>query len=223
MDEFMLEQGFNKYPMPETLGIEVEWKDEAEYIAQIGTKKRWHLKRKVLDWEHAYELEILKKGQREVSKEEFDHLYQLYKNVKARGYLINTFDLPKIIFEKMLEQSNWEIILLYIKPECGGPSERRPVGFLASFIGPEQYVPLLIGLNYDYVFSHHSYRQFLYRAVMRATEHGAKRIYFGFGATLEKQRLGAKINIPSLYVQMFDHYNMEVLAQLMADASKRQI
>lgn len=223
MDEFLLEQGFNKYPMPESLSIEVSWKDEAEYLLQLSKYSRRHQKREVLAWAHAYELEVLKKGGRHVSEEELDFLYSLYLNVKARGYLINTFDLPRRMFEKMLEQEEWEILLLYVKPECGGPLERRPVGFLASFIGPEQYVPLLIGLDYGYVFSHHSYRQFLYRAVMRATEYQAKRIYFGFGATLEKQRLGAKIHEPSSYVQLYEHYNMEVLAQLMADAARVRI
>ncbi|MGE5708501.1 MAG: aminotransferase class I/II-fold pyridoxal phosphate-dependent enzyme [Bacteroidota bacterium] len=223
MDEFLLEQGFNKYSMPESLAIEVSWEDEEGFLRQLSKYSRRHQKREVLAWAPSFELEVLKKGDRTVSEEELDFLYSLYLNVKARGYLINTFDLPRRMFEKMLEREEWEILLLYIKPECGGPLERRPIGFLASFIGPEQYVPLLIGLDYGYVFSHHTYRQFLYRAVMRATEHGSKRIYFGFGATLEKQRLGAKIHEPSSYVQLYEHYNMEVLAQLMADAARVRV
>lgn len=223
MDEFLLEKGFNKYLMPETLSIEVTWKDEEEYLSQLSKYSRRHQKREVVAWKHAYELEILKPGTRGISEEEREYLFQLYKNVKARGYLINTFDLPEKLFHHLLEDPNWEIILLYIKPEHGGPAERKPVGFLGAFIGPEQYVPMLIGLDYEYVFSHHSYRQFLYRAVMRATEYGAKRIFFGFGATLEKQRLGAKIQTPAMYAQMFDHYNLDVLTQLMADASKLMV
>ena len=52
---------------------------------------------------------------------------------------------------------------------------------------------MVIGLDYDYVFSHGAYRQMMRRALLRAREVGAQRILFGMGASLEKQRFGARV------------------------------
>jgi hypothetical protein len=52
-------------------------------------------------------------------------------------------------------------------------------------------VPLVIGLDYRYVESHGLYRQCLWQALTRAHARGAKRVCFGVGAPVEKERLGA--------------------------------
>jgi len=75
-------------------------------------------------------------------------------------------------------------------------------------------VPMVIGLDYDYVFSHGAYRQMMRRAMLRAREVGARRILFGMGASLEKQRFGARVLRNWAYVQTSDHYSHEVLATL---------
>jgi hypothetical protein len=71
---------------------------------------------------------------------------------------------------------------------------------------------MIVGLDYAYVRSHHSYRQALRQAVLRARERGARRVLLGMGAGLEKRRFGARAERRLAYVQVSDHYAQEVLA-----------
>jgi hypothetical protein len=67
--------------------------------------------------------------------------------------------------------------------------------------------------------SHHSYRQALRQALLRARHHGAERVLLGMGAPLEKTRLGARAETRVAYVQASDHYSQEVLAVLEANVA----
>ncbi|HEY9766667.1 MAG TPA: hypothetical protein V6C82_09885, partial [Chroococcales cyanobacterium] len=96
---------------------------------------------------------------------------------------------------------------------------RVAVGVLVSFIGPKQFVPLFLGLDYAYVNTHHSYRISLDYVVQRAKSLGLERVLLGFGAPLEKKRFGAKSHTPCLYVQSVDNDHAEILAQFMIDSA----
>jgi hypothetical protein len=93
-----------------------------------------------------------------------------------------------------------------------------PVAFGAHFRGAHHYAPMIVGLDYDYVHSHGVYRQAMRQALLRARAVGARRILFGMGAPLEKQRFGAQTLHNYAYVQSSDHYSHEVLAALEAVA-----
>lgn len=69
--------------------------------------------------------------------------------------------------------------------------------------------------------SHRAYRQGLLQALRRAQRHQAQRVYLGMGATLEKERFGAHARRRSAYVRAGDHYAMEVMAGIEADAGMR--
>ncbi len=216
MDDFLLGAGFSKFSGPETLVLDVNWQDEAGFLQQLTQRARKHQVREVLAFEQIFQLEVLGQGGRIPTSNEVEHFHQLYQNVKGRNFQINTFDLPKDLWERMCSESCFELLALSIKPEFGGTE--KPVGFYAALLGAEQYVPVVTGLDYDYVFSHHTYRFLLYQVTRRALLHQKKRIFYGFGAPVEKKRLGAKPHTPCLYLQMSDHYNAEVLSQLMADS-----
>ena len=130
---------------------------------------------------------------------------------------LNTFPLPEDLFPTMLEFSQWEILLLRLCPEFGGSSDVPPQGFIASYVGPEQYAPVIAGMDYRYILSHALYRQLLCHAVRRAEAHGSKRILFGMGAELEKHRFGAKREKRSTYVQSHDQYQYDVLSLISSD------
>ena len=78
---------------------------------------------------------------------------------------------------------------------------------------------MIVGLDYDYVRSHHSYRQAMRQAVLRARAHGASRVLLGMGAPLEKRRFGARVDARCVYVQASDHYSHEVLAAHAAEVA----
>lgn len=212
---FLLEQGFAQFSMPDSFALELADTDEATYLARLSHDQRKQLKRKVFPWNEAYDEEVLNHRSRKPTSEEFAHFHSLYLNVKARNLELNTFELPESVFAHMLESPCWEISLLYARPEIGGVPGAPAVALSACFIGPEQYVPVVAGLDYRHVVPHGLYRQLQWRNVVRARAHGAKWIYNGFGAPIEKTRLGFQARSQHVYIQTSDLYQLELLGEMM--------
>ena len=131
---------------------------------------------------------------------------------------LNSFDLPPEVFARIAEHPEWELVLLYLRPEAGGPEHGLPVAFGACFLGAEHYAPMIVGLDYEYVVSHRAYRQILWQVVRRGRALGARRLLWGMGASLEKTRFGARPERRCAYSQTTDTYSLEVLEQIAADA-----
>lgn len=214
MDDFLLDQGFSKFDMPEASTIRVAWKSEEEYLTQLPLKSRKHVRREVLRHDTEFKIELIRSGERELSEAELDHLYRLYLNIKERSLKLNTFNLPRSVFSKALKHPGWELLLFYL-PE----QEKMPVGFSVCYGGGPQYVLLFLGLDYRYVTSHGVYRQALMAGVRRATALDSKVIYAGFDAAFEKKRFGSEAHVPCMYAQSADHYQAELLGQFMAQAN----
>ncbi|MDB5100081.1 MAG: aminotransferase class I/II-fold pyridoxal phosphate-dependent enzyme [Cyanobacteria bacterium RYN_339] len=201
MDAFLLEQGFAKLAMPDSLVLELDAPTEEAHLAGLSRRSRRHLVQEVLPRTQDFTAEVL------ADPALVPTLYQLYLNVKERNLDLNVFTLPEAFFANLVGLPGWDFFVLRW--------QGKPVAFTVSFVGTEQYVPLIVGLDYDYVPDHGAYRQCLLLALRRARLHGCKRIYFGMGATLEKQRFGAEVRPQSIYFQTRDHYNLDRLAQIM--------
>lgn len=210
------DRGFAQIPMPDSFTLAPVPASDPEWLAGLSPKARAHQRREVLPWDEAFDLEILRLGGRVPTEAEFEQLHQLYRNVQERGLEINAFELPRTLLPNMLRHPCWELMLLRLRPGADGPAGRAPVAFGAHFIGERHYAPMLVGLDYTYVKSHHTYRQALRQSLVQARHHGAERILLGMGAPLEKARVGARPQARVTYVQSSDHYSQEVLASLEA-------
>ena len=215
--EALGQRGFTKMAMPDSLIVDPVVIDDRGWMAGLSAKARSHQRREVLPWDGTFELEVLRPGERVPADAELAYLHELYRNVELRGLEVNSFELPPTILRDMLAYPCWELMLMYLPPAAGGPAHGLPVGFGAHFIGKGYYAPMLLGLDYAYVRSHHSYRQALRQAMQRARAHGGGRMLLGMGAALEKRRFGARPHQRFAYVQASDHYSQEVLAALEAD------
>lgn len=210
----LAENGYVKLAMPDSLVIERVAKDDAGWLAELSPRSRAHQRRDVLPWDQAFDVEILGHGTRSPTDDELEHMHRLYRNVHEHGLEINTFELPRTLLRDMLAYECWELMIMRLGEQPAHP----PVAFGAHFIGPSHYAPMIVGLDYEYVRSHHSYRQALRQALLRARTHRSKRILLGIGATLEKRRFGATTHTRCAYVQAADHYNQQVLDMLAAEA-----
>src|SRR4051795_7977273 len=212
---FLLGEGLMRLPIWNTWVRDVDFTDDEGFLAGLTRKHRYHQRTNVLAWEPAYRVDVLPGGSPEalaLDGATRDRLYQLYRNVHARSYELNVFPLPRRVIDAVLQSPAWEIVLLRLPEE--GP---QPVAFAVQHVlrGDEGHVaPLFVGLDYDYVPSHHSYQQLLFQSVRSALRHGVPRILYGMSADLHKGRFGARSEKRWAYVQATETFNADVLARM---------
>jgi 7-keto-8-aminopelargonate synthetase-like enzyme len=214
LGDALRENGYIKLTMPDSLILDTVAADDTQWLDGLSSRSRAHQRREVLPFDDAFDVEIMRHGGREPSDHELAHLHRLYCNVRERSLEINSFELPRTLLREMLAHDCWELMLMRLRER---PSE-QPVAFGAHFIGSHHYAPMIIGLDYGHVRSHHSYRQALRQALLRARTLGSERVLLGMGASLEKHRFGATVIKRCAYAQSAEHYNQEVLVSIAADA-----
>lgn len=218
LGEYLRDAGFVKVGLPDSHVLDVDFATDQEFLAGLPHKARYHQRRKVLPFDPLVSLEVRRGGPGAVTAGELDHFYRLYRNVHARGLDLNTFPLPRRLFDEIAVSPDWELLLLHACDEDGAAARRDPVAFGAALVAHDLYCPVLIGLDYEFVSSHAIYRQMLRGSVRRAIARRCRAIQWGMGARLEKRRFGARAERRSAWVQAADHYGAEVLEQLSAEA-----
>lgn len=219
MDALMLDNGFTKHAMPPSFVLDIDWETDEQFLSKLSKNSRRYQREAVLPWASAYDVDVYRKGGALPDAATLAHFYQLYRQVKARAFDLNTFDLPENLFERMLDYPEWELFALRLRADHGGDPDALPVGVVAAFLGRAHYAPIVAGLDYRFVESHGLYRQALAQSVKRAQHHGVRRVYMGMGASLEKSRFGAHRFDGCAYVQAAENYDVELLAKLMADSA----
>jgi hypothetical protein len=147
----------------------------------------------------------------ECSQHKVDQYYELYCNVHNHGFELNTFPLPKSVFESLCRRPDWELMVLTLNDQA--PKD-QPVAVVFSYINSSSYIPMIIGLDYQYNKEYNIYRQSLYQLVVRATTLGKKNIDLGFSASVEKMKMGAKPVAVHAYMNSKDNFNQSVLVQM---------
>ncbi|MEQ9415654.1 MAG: hypothetical protein RIF39_17585, partial [Cyclobacteriaceae bacterium] len=214
--DFLIKEGFLRIEMPEIYTIEdTKWKDENDYIARFSSKSRWHFKRMVLSKQNDFEVRTLS-GKAKVESGNFSDWYKLYYNVKKKSYNINTYALPIKYFSNMIDHPNWEIVELRLKSiEPTGNTDNPLISVAFCYKSSKNnYSMMAVGLDYDYVLTHGSYRQCMYQSVVRANYLGSNKVYLGMDAAVEKKRFGATVFPKSVYIQANDNYNFELIGAI---------
>jgi len=213
MDALFTDNGFFKVFLPENHVIDqLNWNCKIEYVESLSAKSRRHVRGEILKHEDKYDIEITDHP----TKEELEYWFELYLNVKKNSLALNTFTLPFKLFENMVNSINWDIITLKLKPDFDKHSYRKPVAVLFSYIGKKSYNLMIIGLDYEFQKEFKCYRQTLYQGIMRAKKLGFNKVRFGYSATEEKRKLGARVFTSAAYMQAKDHYNIEALGTMSA-------
>lgn len=210
LDNIMVENGFFKFNMPDSNVItNLAWESPKDFYNSLSLKSKGHLRRYVLRYQTKFNTEIIHQTN---FQSEIDYWYQLYLNVQNKGLELNTFPLPLKLFDEMNLNPNWEVVKLSLNvPEC---SNDRPCCVVFCYKTPEEYFPVIIGLDYTYNIQFGIYRQALYQLVLRAHQLKKKKILLGFSANIEKKKFGAKAINTFGYMHTRDSYNLEALSTL---------
>ncbi len=181
---FFNDNGFIKVPMLDSHILDITWRSNEEFIARLSRRRRRQI-REVQAMTPSYRYQ---RQTEQLSAADVAQLQQLYTNVAARKLRINTFLLPPSAIAEMLRSPTWEVITLHLDPAAGGPIDGTPVAWYGAHTSGGHYMPLVCGLNYEYVHSHGAYRQLLYQIVLRAQELSMSSIHLGMDANYEKER-----------------------------------
>lgn len=210
LDVLLKDNGFFRMPMPETHVIEsTGWQSKEAYYNGLSKRSRQHFREDIRKHEDKYEIEIIQQASSEI----ISQWYQLYLNVKQHSLDLNTFTLPEKLFLYISENPRWETITLRLKEPYNRKND-KPVAVVWCYQTQNHYIPLIIGLDYTYNKQYKTYKQALYRIIMRANELASKKVFMGFAATTEKRKLGAKVVSTYAYMQYKNGYNIEVLSGL---------
>jgi 7-keto-8-aminopelargonate synthetase-like enzyme len=208
---FLLGEGLLRMPVWDSWIRDVDFADDQAFLAQLTRKQRYHQRTRVLAWEPAFRVQVLEGGSPEaaaVPAERREAMYRMYREVHSRALELNVFPLPRRLVDAVLEHRGWEVVLLHL------PVRAEPVAFAAQHVARGHVAPMFVGLDYAFVPTHHSYQQLLFQALRSARRRGARRVFYGMSADLQKSRFGARREKRWAYVQPTDTYNADVLAHL---------
>jgi hypothetical protein len=203
--DFFAEEGFVRSDMFNDHVIEnLDWNSDEEFMGILSGKSRVHLRKYILPNQPLFSVRINSM----IAEELIDEKYQLYKQVKDRGFDMNTFDLPRKFFRNIGKYAAWEMIELSLN------ESNNIIGFGMCYKSPtNNYIPMVVGLNYNANAAYGTYRQILFQAVKRAAQLKSTKLYFGFGADVEKRKFGTRPVAKSAYIQADDNFNFESLAK----------
>lgn len=199
-------EGFTKVSMPNTnIVSHPKWNSKEELLALLDSKNSIsNIKRYVFKYEDQYNVTVKKT----LTDDEAEKHYQLFSNVKKANYAFNFFAYPGKIAKVLSQYEEWEFLEFRLK----GSDEL--IGCIWFFIGEDHVCPLVVGLNYDYIKSHHLYKQIMYYMVKRGNDLGKSKSYLGLTSDYEKQKYGAKLISVFGYIKVDNMYNLDLLSSL---------
>lgn len=209
LNAFFHDRGFVKVNMPESCVFTTfNWELPEEFQMILSKRSRRHFQKDIAAFEEKFSSEVVES----VSEDKLLAFGELYENVRQNNPGLNTFPFPDKIFHSMNDDPNWEFLMLYLKEELTQTSSKELVGVMFCYKNSGQtYVPAFIGMDYNYSKEFNTYRQLLYRTILRTKEIGFSKIDFGLTASFEKRKLGAAVLSKVCYVQAKDNFPLELL------------
>ncbi len=210
---FLNDNGFIKMPMLDSHILEITWRSEEEFMARLSRRRRRQL-RDVQAMTPSYSC---RRQDEQLCASDIAHLQHLYTNVAARKLRINTFLLPLSVIPEMLRSPAWEVVTLHLDPAAGGPADGAAVAWYGAHTSGGHYMPLVCGLDYEYVQSHGAYRQLLYQIVLRAQDLSMTSIHLGMDANYEKERFRTSRNKTCAFVRSRDDFVGARMREIVAE------
>lgn len=197
---FFIDNGFVKIDVPENNILDLKNINSIdEYlIKKLHSKQRSKIIKDVVNNSIHFKFESGK-----LNEEELNYAYELYCNVHSSNYSLNTFRLPKKLFENYNLNPNFEVLkVLY---------GNKIVGFVFSSVNENTYSPIVLGMDYKYNYEFNLYKVILLFVLQRAIDLNKVKVYLGVTSNETKRKFGAEQVKQVAYVQIKDKYNQDVI------------
>jgi len=206
LKSYFLEFGFLNIQLPNNCIVKnMDWNTPEDLAALLNQKYRYSLRKEILRLENQFTVSYFKPK----SREEIKTAYQLYSNVHSRAVDISVFKLPFSLFETMCSDDSYDIIQLYLKD-----APETPVAVMFSQIIGNKYNALIVGLDYNYVKKHNTYKQILYQTVVRAKALHCKKVDMAYTAEMEKKKIGAVPETSYAFTMALEHFSHAIMESL---------
>lgn len=200
---FLEKEGYTQVRMPNSNVINNKKWTTTDELMQIITsaKRRANVKQYAI--RHIDKFEVSYKTK--ITNHEAESYYNLFMNIKNKNLAFNFFPYPRKTPKILANYKEWEFIDIKLKEGT------ETIAVIWSYIGPDHYIPLIMGLNYDYSDSHQLYKQAVYQMVKRGNILNKNTIFLGFTADFEKKKYMAESVTKYAFIKYNDTYNLEVL------------
>jgi hypothetical protein len=204
LSNFFIDQGLIKTAMPDAHVVEDLRHGSLEtHLQKLKSQSRYRVRKDALEKSEWFDIATITQA----SADELDHLYGLYENVHSKNLEINTFKLPRKLFENMLRCPYWEVITLTLKPQYDTLHKRKPVAVFFAYKNAN-YNPGVVGLDYDYLETANVYKQVLLQVLNRALQLRSGKIYLGLTNSVAKRKFGAEVKPQVVYLQVKDNFDL---------------
>lgn len=203
LSQIIEDEGYAKMRMPNTNVIKnPKWETIDDLMTLIKSKKkRDNIKQYAIRHLDKFDVKIKKRITDVEAKQYFD----LFSNVKKSNYAFNFFQFPEKIAKILSKYEGWEFIEISLK------ENNQLVAVVFGYIGDNHYCPVIVGLDYDYIETHHIYKQAMFQMVKRGNDLNKKITYLGLTADFEKQKYLA-LTIPMwAYLKVDETFNLELI------------
>jgi hypothetical protein len=220
LDTFLAEQGLMRFPMLDSMVLDLSFRDDAEWLEGLSYKERWHQKRHVLPFDDTYETEVLSRAATAPPPRSSPTCTASTATSGGATWP----STPSSCRAGSCARRSTTTAGSSCSCAPGGrcPGSRRAacrVAFALAYRGPSQYAFMLTGLDYRFVRSHGLYRQVLRQVVRRAKQLGVPRLLMGLGTAGEKRGFGARPVARYAYAADFDGYGAAMLVHWMGEAA----
>ncbi|WP_281225431.1 aminotransferase class I/II-fold pyridoxal phosphate-dependent enzyme [Flavobacterium aquiphilum] len=203
LNSILEDEGYAKIKMPNTNIIKnPKWETTTDLMALIkSSKKRNNIKQYAI--RHLDKFDVRTKNK--ITDEEASQYFDLFSNVKNVNYSYNFFSYPKKLPHVLCKYPEWEFIEIRLK------ENDLLIAVVFGYIGYDHYSPLIVGLDYNYIDTHHVYKQAMFQMVKRGNDLNKKITYLGLTADFEKQKYLAETIPLYAFLKVDETYNLELI------------
>lgn len=203
LNNFLIDEGYAKLNMPNSYKIQhPKWNNVDELLALIPfKKKRNNIKEFAIRHIDKFDIEI----KQTIDENEAKEYYKLFRNIKDHNFAYNFFPFPEKVVNVISKYPEVEFIEIRLK------DEKNPIACIWCFVEDNHFCPLIMGLDYNFLNTHHIYKQAVFQSIKRGNDLNKAITYLGFSADFEKQKYLAENITIFAYIKVDDTYNLELI------------